>query len=95
MLKAGVTLSERSDPRLTRGARARAPSISFFRVKNSWGAARVDRASAPGMPGYHDLYMDYLDGPVKKCAERDGETDTTNCTTQQVPLKYVILPPGY
>ena len=93
VLKAGETL-EPSDPRLAE-ALTSGTSISFFRVKNSWGAARVDRAFAPGMPGYHDLYMDYLEGPVKKCAERNGETDTTNCPSEQVPLKYVILPPGY
>jgi len=93
VLKAGETLAP-TDPRLTEALASRT-KISFFRVKNSWGAARVDRASSPGMPGYHDLYMDYLEGPVKKCAERDGVTDTTNCPTDQVPLKYVILPPGY
>ncbi len=93
LLAAGETL-EPNDPNL---AKALEPStkIEFFRVKNSWGAARPDRAFAPGMPGYHDLYMDYLDGPVKKCVERDGQTDPTNCPTQQTPLKYVIMPPGY
>jgi len=38
-------------------------TVEFFRVKNSWGSARPDRAFAPGMPGYHDLHLDYLDGP--------------------------------
>jgi len=93
VLEAGVTL-EANDPRL---AKALEPStqIQFFRVKNSWGAARPDRAFAPGMPGYHDLHMTYLDGPVKKCAEKNGQTDTTNCPSEQTPLKYVILPPGF
>jgi hypothetical protein len=27
-------------------------TVKFFRVKNSWGAFRDDRSSAPGMPGY-------------------------------------------
>jgi len=93
VLKAGDTLAG-DDPRLTKALDPRA-QIEFFRVKNSWGAARPDRAFAPGMPGYHDLYMDYLNGPVKKCAEKNGQTDTTNCPTSQTPLKYVILPPGY
>ncbi|MFO0667419.1 MAG: hypothetical protein U0174_25940 [Polyangiaceae bacterium] len=70
-------------------------TINFFRVKNSWGASRLDRSFAPGMPGYHDLYMDYLDGPIARCAQVNGETDTTNCTTKVTPLQYVILPPGY
>ena len=93
VLKAGETLAG-DDPRLTKALDPRA-QIEFFRVKNSWGAARPDRAFAPGMPGYHDLYMDYLNGPVKKCVEKNGQTDTTNCPTSQTPLKYVILPPGY
>jgi hypothetical protein len=93
LLKAGVTLQP-NDPLL---AKALDPStkIEFFRVKNSWGAARPDRAFAPGMPGYHDLYMDYMNGPIKKCVERNGETDPTNCPTEATPFKYVILPPGY
>ena len=61
----------------------RAPRSQFFRVKNSWGAARPDRAFSPGMPGYHDLCFDYLDGPVKKCVERDGNTDTTSCPSRR------------
>jgi len=93
VLEAGVTLAS-DDPRLTQALDPRA-EILFFRVKNSWGAARPDRAFAPGMPGYHDLHMNYLNGPVKKCSERNGQTDTTSCTSQQTPLKYVILPPGF
>jgi len=92
-LEAGVTL-EPNDPRLEKALDART-EILFFRVKNSWGAARPDRAFAPGMPGYHDLQMGYLNGPVKKCAEKNGQTDTTSCTSEQTPLKYVILPPGF
>jgi hypothetical protein len=42
------------------------------------------------MPGFHDLYMKYLDGPVKHCAEGS----TTNCW-DDVPLNDVVLPPGY
>ena len=53
VLKAGETLAG-DDPRLTKALDPRA-QIEFFRVKNSWGAARPDRAFAPGMPGYHDL----------------------------------------
>lgn len=92
-LEAGVTL-EPNDPRLVKALDPRS-EILFFRVKNSWGAARPDRAFAPGMPGYHDLQMGYLDGPVKKCVEKNGATDTTNCPTEQTPLKYVIMPPGF
>ena len=71
------------------------PQVAFLRVRNAWGSARPDRAVAPGMPRYHPLRLDYLDGAVKKCVERDGETDTTSCPTTATPLQSVVLPPGY
>ncbi len=97
VLLAGTTLdpSRPEDKTLLDSALLPSTEIEFFRVKNSWGAARPDRAFAPGMPGYHDLHLDYLDGPVKKCVERDGTTDTTSCPTTTVPLQNVVLPPGY
>ena len=68
-------------------------SIEFIRVKNSWGSFRPDRQFV--LPGYHDLYLNYLNGPVKKCAERpDGTPDTTRCS-DHVPLWDVVLPAGY
>ena len=72
-----------------------ATEIQFLRIKNSWGGARPDRAFAPGMPGYHDLYLDYLNGPIARCVETDGVTDTSNCPTQTTPLQNMVLPPGY
>ncbi|MBX3186336.1 MAG: hypothetical protein KF819_04940 [Labilithrix sp.] len=97
VLEAGVTLdpSVPADKALLDAALQPSTEVQFFRVKNSWGAARPDRAFAPGMPGYHDLYMDYLNGPVKKCVERDGSTDPTNCPSTTTPLQNVVLPPGY
>ncbi|CAN5925783.1 hypothetical protein BH11MYX4_BH11MYX4_11660 [soil metagenome] len=97
ILPAGVTLdpSNPADQSLLDRALLTSTQIDFLRVKNSWGSARPDRAFAPGMPGYHDLHLDYLDGPVKKCVERDGETDTNNCPTTTTPLQNVVLPPGY
>lgn len=98
ILQAGVTLDPQDpeDALKLRAALDPQTEIQFVRVKNSWGAARPDRAFAPGMPGYHDLYLDYLDGPVKRCVTRaDGETDTTNCPYDHTPLQNVVLPPGY
>ncbi len=69
--------------------------IAFLRVKNAWGAARPDGPSLPGMPAYHDLYVDYLDGPVKKCITRDEVTDRASCPTTTTPLQNVVLPSGY
>ena len=98
LLKAGETLdpADPADKELLDRALETDTEIQFLRVKNSWGSARPDRAFAPGMPGYHDLYMDYLNGPVKRCTTRDdGETDTTNCPYNHTPLQNVVLPPGY
>ncbi|MBX3204833.1 MAG: hypothetical protein KF764_07180 [Labilithrix sp.] len=98
VLKAGETLdpSKPSDKRLLDRALDTRTQIQFLRVKNSWGAARPDRAFAPGMPGYHDLYLDYLNGPVKRCTTKaDGTTDTSNCPFDHTPLQNVVLPPGY
>jgi hypothetical protein len=97
VLAAGTTLdpTKPEDKALLDTALQPSTQVEFFRVKNSWGAARPDRAFAPDMPGYHDLFLDYLDGPVKKCVERDGTTDTTTCPTSTTPLQNVVLPPGY
>jgi hypothetical protein len=97
VLEAGKTLdpSNPDDKALLDTALLPSTQVELFRVKNSWGSARPDRAFAPGMPGYHDLHLDYLDGPVKKCVERDGNTDTTTCPTTTTPLQNVVLPPGF
>jgi hypothetical protein len=69
--------------------------IQFVRVKNSWGGIRPDRWNESAIPGFHDLEMKYLNGPIKECAEKDGHTDTTNCTREVTPLWDVVLPAGY
>ena len=66
--------------------------IVFLRVKNSWGSLRPDRGFAPGMPGYHDLYMDYLNGPIAWCPSVDDKT-AENCTSMATPFRTVMLPP--
>jgi len=68
--------------------------ITLLRTKNSWGANRPDRQFAPGFPGYHDLWMDYLDGPIKFCPSVENKTEE-NCTGESTPLNSVMLPPGY
>lgn len=72
-----------------------ASSASLVRVPNAWGAAHPERVSEPGMPAHHDVLVEYLVAPIKRCVTRDGVTDTSNCPTTQVPLESVVLPPGY
>ena len=89
-LKAGETAT----PAQLEAALSDSATIDFLRIKNSWGAYRPDRWNDAVLPGYHDLTADYLNGPVKKCAEKNGVTDTTNCY-DHTPLWDVVLPAGY
>ena len=73
----------------------RSGEIEFLRIKNSWGMDRPDRWVTSAVPGYHDLYTTYLNGPVKRCEEKDGHTDTSNCKTDITPFTDVVLPAGY
>jgi len=95
-LEAGVTLDPNNPDDAAKLAAALEPStqIKFLRIKNSWGANRPDRAFAKDFPGYHDLWMDYLNGPIKFCPSEDNPTNE-NCTGESVPLANVMLPPGY
>lgn len=90
-LAAGTTETR---PEALKAALADEAKIEFVRIKNSWGAFRPDRWADAALPGYHDLYATYLDGPVKKCAEKAGTSDPTRCT-DHTPLWDVVLPAGY
>jgi hypothetical protein len=93
LLKAGTTLDPQNSQDAAKLAAALQTStkIRFLRVKNSWGSNRPDRAHAPGFPGYHDLYMDYMNGPIKWCPEAEGGS----CGGETIPFRDVLLPPGY
>ncbi len=88
LLKAG----EDATPEQMKAALADETKILFVRVKNSWGGIRPDRWSEAALPGYHDLDMGYLDGPIKDCPEG---ADRATCTQDITPLRYVVLPAGY
>ncbi len=92
LLKAGVTETR---PEALEAALDPSASIKFFRVKNSWGSIRPDRWKEAAIFGYHDLDIDYLNGPIKWCNEKNGETDTTDCERDVTPLQSVVLPAGY
>ena len=69
--------------------------IQFVRVKNSWGGIRPDLRDDAVLPGYHDLEMGYLNGPIKECVKVNGRSDPTNCPRSIAPLWDVTLPAGY
>jgi hypothetical protein len=96
-LEAGVTLdpSNADDAAKLEAALLPSTTIKFWRIKNSWGAFRDDRASAPGMPGFHDLYMDYMNGPITWCPSVEGAKTKENCRGKETPWENVVLPPGY
>lgn len=95
-LLAGVTLdpNDADDAAKLDAALRTDSTVRFFRIKNSWGALRPDREFAPGFPGYHDLYLDYLEGPIKWCPDQDDKTNES-CNGTTVPFDSVVLPPGY
>ncbi len=96
LLKAGETLDPNNEEDAAKLDALLLPStdIKFLRIKNSWGSLRPDRGFAPGFPGYHDLYTDYLNGPIKFCPSVEDKTNE-NCTSTSTPLSKVMLPPGY
>lgn len=96
LLEAGKTLDPQDpeDAKKLEAALDPDTKITLLRVKNSWGGERPDRAFAPGFPGYHDLWMDYLNGPIKFCPNVTNPTND-NCHGESVPLDSVMLPPGY
>jgi len=103
VLEAGVTLDPDDPEDAAKLDAALSPwaQVDFLRIKNSWGALRDDRAFAPGMPGYHDLWLDYLNGPIAWCDHEDdagtkeGGEGQDGCTGTSYPMRELYLPPGY
>jgi len=91
VLKAGV----QATPQQMQAALADGTKIQFVRIKNSWGGIRPDRWDTSQLPGYHDLEMGYINGPIKECEEVDGHSDPNNCPRSVTPLWDVVLPAGY
>jgi hypothetical protein len=77
---------EVSDPSELDAALATEARIDLIRIKNSWGV----NGTVPNMPGHHDLYIEYLNGPVKRCSE----SNPTSCF-DTVPFTAAAFPPGY
>jgi hypothetical protein len=80
-------------PEALEAALSPSAKIEFLRVKNSWGTYRPDREFV--VPGYHDLYMEYLDGPIKHCVQKDDDSGSTDNCHDASPLNEFLLPPGY
>ena len=94
VLKAGVTLDPMiaADALKLEAALLPTTTIKLLRTKNSWGASRADRSFAPGFPGYHDLWLDYLNGPFKWCPD---STSPSDCNDEAQGLRQLLMPPGF
>ena len=79
-------------PEALEAALGDAVTIPFIRVKNSWGPTGA--SSELAVSGHYDLYLRYLDGPIKVCLDEKGEKDLSKCT-DQTPFKELVLPAGY
>jgi hypothetical protein len=86
-LKAGVLETR---PEALEAALSDDAKISFLRIKNSWGDYH-----SPVITGYHDLYMTYLNGPMKECATDADEKPILDQCHDDVPFGDVILPAGF
>lgn len=96
VLEAATTLdpTDPQDAEKLEAALLDSTQIKFLRIKNSWGTNSPSNEVDPGFAGYHDLWMDYLDGPIPFCP---GAEDPSNesCDGESIPLRAVLLPPGY
>jgi hypothetical protein len=91
-LKAGITLDPVQDAAKLDAALLDTSKVTLLRMKNSWGTARPDRGTVPGFPGYHDMAIDYANGPIAWCPNRAAGEE---CSGQTQPLRSFMLPPGY
>jgi len=65
--------------------------IDFIRIKNSWGTSLSPNSTGEELRGYHDLYKAYLDGPLTKCTESNG--DKCGIKSKTAGLTSFVLPP--
>jgi hypothetical protein len=88
-LEAGVLVT---DPAALSAALDPAAKLEFFRVKNSWGTDLAPPDSDADFRGYHDLYLEYLHGPLTQCTESNGDKCGTKAS---IPgLTGIVLPPS-
>jgi hypothetical protein len=88
-LKAGELVT---DPAALEAALAPEAKIEFIRIKNSWGTSLAPNESGEEFRGYHDIYAAYLDGPLVRCTESNG--DKCGIKTNTSGLTGLVLPPA-
>lgn len=88
-LEAGTLVT---DPAALEAALADEANIAFFRIKNSWGTDLAPPEGALQFAGYHDLYMEYLDGSLAYCTGTGANKCET--TTPVNGMWGLVLPPA-
>lgn len=88
LLQAGVD----ARPEQLEAALSDQAKMVFLRVKNSWGPTGA--GAQYSVSGHYDLYMKYLDGPIKNCLQPDGTQNNASCR-DDVPFTSLVLPAGY
>jgi ribosomal protein S20 len=88
-LKAGELVT---DPATLKAALDPAANVEFFRVKNSWGTDLQPPGALAEFRGYDDLYLKYLNGPITRCTESNG--DPCGTKTSAPGLMTFVLPPS-
>jgi len=66
-------------------------SIDFIRMKNSWGSSLAPPEASSDLRGYYDIYKKYIDGPLTKCTEANGDKCGKKSTVKG--LTGLVLPP--
>lgn len=88
-LKAGVLVTDRKALAAALDTRAK---LKFVRIKNSWGADLAPQQAADEFKGYHDLYLQYLNGPLTECT-KSGD-DACGIKSKTAGLRAFVLPPA-
>ena len=86
-LKAGTTVT---DQKALDAALSKDATISFFRIKNSWGSDLAPPGATDDLKGYNDLYMKDLNGPITKCTAVG--TDACGKKSNETGLWAFVLP---
>lgn len=88
-LKAGEIVT---DTKALDAALSTSASISFFRIKNSWGSDLAPPEATPDLKGYYDLHMKYLDASLTKCTASGADACATKSSSNG--LWAFVLPPA-
>lgn len=87
-LEAGTLIT---DNKALTAALADEATIDFIRMKNSWGSSLAPPEASPDLRGYYDIYKAYIDGPITKCKEANGDKCGQKSTGPG--LTSLVLPP--